>query len=100
MSENWLQMLSNPQAHVIKQWMSEVLKDKFHKHSEITERLSKTLITQGDVQAFIELMADLYQTGFIKALKEYEGELKKIGYKVKLTEPIEHKPIFPQEKSG
>ena len=79
---NWVSIMSNPQGHVIKQYMSEILKEKFGAHIEILERLSRTLITQGDMQAFGQLVSEIYQTGYFKAIKEHEDLLTKLGYKI------------------
>ena len=96
---SWVQMMSNPQGHVIKQYMVEILKEKFPPHQELLERIGSTLITQGDLEAFGKLVSDVYQTGYLKAIKEHEALLTKLGYKIKFVTPIEN-TIFPQEKSG
>ena len=98
-SPSWVQMMSNPQGHVIKKYMAEILKDKFPPHQEILERISTNLITHGDMQAFGKLVSDIYQIGYLKAIAEHEEVLNRLGYKVKLTQPVEN-TIFPQEKSG
>jgi hypothetical protein len=98
-SNSWVQMMSNPQGHVIKKYMAEILKDKFPPHQEILERIASTLITDGDLKSFGNLVSDIYQIGYLKAIKEHEDLLAKIGYKTKFITPVEN-TIFPQEKSG
>ena len=96
---NWVQMMSNPQGHIIKQYMAQILKEKFPPHQEILERLSKNLITDGDLQAFGRLVSEIYQVGYFKAIQEHEVLLTKLGYKINFIKPVED-TIFPQEKSG
>ena len=67
---------------------------------EIIERMSKNLTTMGDIDAFAKFISEIYQTGYLKAVKDYEESLNKLGYKVKLTPATPENKIFSQEKSG
>jgi hypothetical protein len=99
MNSNWLQIMSNPAAHVIKQFMEEFLKDQYPPHQEILERISKSLVTANDLDAFNKLVSAIYQIGYMKAVKDHAEALAQIGYKTKFVQPADNS-IFPQEKSG
>lgn len=100
MNPSWVQMMSNPQGYVIKQYMAGILKDKMSNNLEILERLGSTLITHNDMQAFGKLVSDVYQAGYMKAIKDHEAALAKLNVKVTLVQPEDTTRIFPQEKSG
>ena len=97
---SWVSIMSNPQGYVVKQYMANLLKEKLPPHQEILERLAATLITHNDLEAFGKLISEIYQMGYIKALKDHEEALNKLGYKVSLKQPEVVSKIFPQEKSG
>ena len=100
MNSSWVQIMSNPQGHMMKQYMEQLLKEKYFPHQEIIERMSKNLTTMGDIDAFAKFISEIYQTGYLKAVKDYEESLNKLGYKVKLTPATPENKIFSQEKSG
>jgi hypothetical protein len=84
---NWLTMLANPKGFAIRKMMFEFLKERYGRNDQIVERLSASLTTEGDVQAFIKLMIDVYEKGYMQAVDDHKEQLAKIGLKVSVKPP-------------
>jgi hypothetical protein len=89
MGQNWLEHFTNPQGTAFKRYLYEILKDKYPKHHDIIERIAANLQTEGDLQNFSALVIELFEMAYAKAVEDYKGELKKMGYKVDIVQ----KPI-------
>lgn len=85
MNENWMQYMQNPKAFTVKQWVSELLKEKYPKHESVLERISIGLTTKEDLESFGKLITELFEAGFLRAVNEYKGQLKEMGIQVKIT---------------
>jgi hypothetical protein len=85
MSNGWMNFMSNPQAHFIKKTMFELLRDRYTKHEQIVERVSHSLVTEKDTREFMQMMVDIYEIGFMKAVEEQREKLAQLGYGVKIT---------------
>jgi hypothetical protein len=88
-TNNWIQSLTNPVGHIVKKYMYEILESRYAKHEDIIERISKSLITHNDIDNFGKLVADIYESGFFKAVSENKDAWEKLGYKpiIKQSEP-------------
>lgn len=89
--KNWVEALSNPQGQLVRKFLRDVLGDRLGNHLDIVERLSKSLATRGDLEAFGKLILEVYETGYMKSLNEYQSTFNKMGYKIN---------IKPQEQTG
>jgi hypothetical protein len=92
-----LEHLANPQAHVVKKYMFDILQDRYPKHQEILERIASALVTSNDLQAFGKLISDVYEVAYLKSLDQQKDVFKKAGIKVNVTASPpkkESKPIF------
>ena len=88
---NWFSF-RNPAGIILKQHLFEILQERFLKHEELIERIGLALQTEKDLQLFGNLVADIYEVGYMKATSDYKQELSKLGYNVKITPPnIENK---------
>ena len=97
MANNFLENIYNFASNRLKTYMYEILKERYPKHEDFFERLGHSLPLEQDVRNFTELIIDVYELGYLKALTDYEGEFKKLGYNVKIVPPEKpetHKSIF------
>lgn len=75
-------MLPNPFQQALRRYMVELLRDKFYDHKDTIERVSHYLVTEGDVRAFSQMLADVYETAYTKAIREYQIQLEAAGIRV------------------
>lgn len=52
---------------------------------KIIERLCAYLVTEDDAKQFFRLIADLYESGYLKAVNDYKGKMEEIGIQVKVV---------------
>jgi|GEM_PF-4197391 len=81
---NWMEMLANPQGQIVRNFLLDLLKNRYDKHQEITERISKTLVTKGDIDKFGKFVIELYEAGYIKAISDHRDALQQMGVKVQI----------------
>ena len=84
MLSNWIESLSNPQGKLVKKFLFGLLQDRYEKHAEIIDRLSRSLVTKGDIEAFGNLAMELYETGYFKSIGDHKDALAKMGVKVQI----------------
>jgi hypothetical protein len=89
MAQNWVEFFTNPQGTALKRYLYDILKDKYAKHHDVIERIASNLQTEKDLQNFSALVVELFEMAYTKAVEDYKGELKKLGYKVDIVQ----KPI-------
>ncbi len=82
---NWMQHMANPQAFAIKKYMAEILKEKYPPHEAIIERIAVILATTRDYDAFGKMIADLYETAYLKAVNDHKEALAKVGLKANVV---------------
>lgn len=82
---NWMDHLSNPRSHFLKKTMFEVLKDRYGKNEQIIERMGVTLLTESDVNAFLKMVGDIYETAYMKAVNDHKDQLQKLGLIAKIV---------------
>ena len=95
---NFLKYMSNPRTFTLKKWFSGILQEKFGQHEVIIERVSSSIVTEADLEAFGKLMGDLFETGYMKAVNDYRDELEKIGIKISVGK--KEIPVDQSVKSG
>lgn len=98
-------MLQNLHSSAIKKYLFEILRDRYVKNEKFIDRLASTITTNEDYESLGALVADVFETGFMKAVNEYKDQLAKVGLKVNIVPEQgpkgEAKKIFGQsEKSG
>jgi hypothetical protein len=99
-------MMQNLHSSAIKKYLFELLKGKYVRNEKFIDRISASITTKEDYESLGSLVVDIFETGFLKAVDEYRGQLAKMGLKVSIVP--EKKPndssensIFGQpEKSG
>mgnify|MGYP004076159439 CR=1 FL=1 len=84
-NESHMKYMANPRAFTLKKWFAGILQNKMPAHDQIIERVSTSLVTDGDLKAFGELMGALYEVGYMKAVNDYKKELQRLGIKTKIS---------------
>lgn len=83
----WINFFSNPRSHYLKKVMFEVLKERYFQNEPIIERLSVMLMTESDMNQFVKMMVDVYETAYMKAVNDHKEQLSKLGINVKISQP-------------
>lgn len=83
----WMQFLSNPKANYVQKSMFELLKERYTKHEDIIERVAVSLLTDKDIQHFLQLQLELYEIGYLRAVEDHREQLEKMGIKASVVHP-------------
>lgn len=90
-SNPWMSFISNPKAHYVQKSMFQLLQDRYVKHQDIVERVGVSLLTDKDVQAFLQMAVEIYEVGYLKAVDDYKVQLEKMGIKATVVHPDQAK---------
>lgn len=74
----------NPGGLAIRKHLSDILKERYPKYDDFLERLGNSIQTEKDLQVFASLVVEIYELGYLKAMRDYQGELSKLGYNAKI----------------
>ena len=83
----------NPQAVAIKRYLFEILKERYGKNEKFIDRLASNITTKEDYESLGAFITDIYEIGFLKAVKEYKEQFEKMGMRVNVV--AEEKPKDP-----
>lgn len=78
-STDWMGALSRPQATALKQFLFKLMKDKWHLHEDIIDRVAPQLVTQKDMEGFTKLLIDTWESGYMKSVNDHRIALKSTG---------------------
>lgn len=78
-------MIQNHLQVAVHRHLYELLKEKYPQHSNIISRMTHYMVTENDVREFTNLVGDLYECAYTKALKDYHSQLEAAGYKITLS---------------
>mgnify|MGYP003339466548 CR=1 FL=1 len=84
----WMDYFSNPKSHYLKKIMFDILQERYAKNEDIIDRLSVTLLTENDLNAFVKLITDTYELGYMKSVNDHKAELEKIGLTAKVVPSV------------
>jgi len=82
-----LNMLSGQHSQALKKYVYELIKDRYPQHEEILSRVTPSLVTKHDVEKFARLIADIYESGFMRATDQYKETMNQLGYELKIVPP-------------
>lgn len=98
-------MFQNLHGTAIKKHIFEMIGDRYARNEKFVDRLVSHVSTKEDYDGLGTLLADVFESGFIRAVNQYKDQFAKMGMKVSIVP--EEKPrdsssrIFDQsEKSG
>ncbi len=90
--EQMRQILSNPYGNGIRNYISEILKEKYPEHESVIEKITEHIKTEKDYKSFGSFVMALYGKGYTTAVEQHKEALAKYGMKANI---IDH-----PEKSG
>lgn len=79
---NFVSYMSNPKAFTLKKWFIELLQENYHPFDTIIERIATSLTTDQDLKEFGELITQIYEKAYRKAVDDYRSEIEKLGIKI------------------
>lgn len=74
--------MANPRSYTAKRWVSDLLQERYAEHDQIVERIATSLVTTKDLQDFGNLLSQIYEVGYRKAIDDNKKQLEKLGYNV------------------
>lgn len=77
----------NQYQYVAKKYAFELLQERYQGNLPIIERITHALVTEGDVRDFSQLLMNLYEAGYVRAVDQYREHFKKLGYEVTIGKP-------------
>lgn len=98
-------MFQNIHSSAIKKYLFELLKERYSRNDKFIDRMASSITTKEDYESLGNLVVDIFETGFLKAVNEYKDQLAKMGMRVDIVAEqrprTDGKKIFNQpEKSG
>ena len=85
-----LKYMSNPRSFTLKKWLYELLKEKYPPHDTIVERISTSLATDQDVTDIGSLITQIYESGYLKAVADYQSQMEELGVRVTVGESTQN----------
>lgn len=89
---NMMKYMANPKAFTIRKWLYDLLKLQYSAHDEIVERVSTSLSTDRDLTDFGNLMSQVYEAGYRKAVDDYRSQIEGMGLKIHIVQPEPSEP--------
>jgi hypothetical protein len=86
MPESLSEMLQNPKGMALRNFMAQILGQKYLEYEELLHRATFFLITDKDAASFSKMINDVYELGYIKAVSDYKEQLNNLGIKVNVTQ--------------
>ena len=93
MSGNWNQMMQNPRVMMLKKFMTQVLPGKLTVYDDILTRVASSLITDNDFRIFAEMINEILQLGYVKAIEDYREQLQKFNIDINLLMPHQQNSV-------
>lgn len=91
----------NPLAFGVRKFFLQVLGNtRYVKHQTYIDRLATYVQTEQDYKDMGQLIAEVYETGYMKAVEEHREAIERLGYKteIKRTDsPTKTEPIFSEK---
>lgn len=77
-------MIYNPYTTAFKKYMNQFLGSHFEQHKDTIERISSIIITEQDFKNAMQMIACVYESGFMKAAEDYRVHFDKMGIKLEI----------------
>jgi hypothetical protein len=74
---NWFNF--NQNSYQIKKAMFDLIQERYQRNEQIIERLGVSLVTEGDLKSFLKMIADVYESGYMKSVNDHKEQLNKLG---------------------
>ena len=80
-----MDFLQNQKNHYIKKYIFEVLKERFSRNENIIDRILYHLATEQELKDLNKLIADVYETAYLKCVDDHRKKFEQLGYSVKVV---------------
>lgn len=80
--QGWMKYMTNPRLFTTKQYMMNLLKERYQHHESIIDRIASSFQTDRDMEEFIQMQMSLYEVGYLKAVNDYRKQLEEVGMRV------------------
>lgn len=64
--------------------MFSILQEKYSESEPIIDRLGVSLVTEEDIRGFFKMIANIYETGYMKAVEDHKEQLKQMGLEARI----------------
>jgi len=85
MNSNFAKYASNPKAFTIRKWLLELMESRYTPFENLVERVGASLVTDQDLKEFGQLVASIYECGYLRAMNQCKNQLDELGIKVKVV---------------
>lgn len=75
----------NQSRVVIHRHLHQILQERYSKHTNIADRISAYLVTEGDMQEFANLLTDVMDISYSRAVNDCKKQFEKLGYAVNIV---------------
>lgn len=93
---SWNQLMQNPQGIALKRFLLQILNHKITNYDDLLTRIGASLVTEKDMQLFGELVNDILEAGYKKAVEDYREKLKPFNIQVDVTKNSAQNPLSRQ----
>lgn len=93
---SWNQLMHNPQSIALKRFLLQVLNHKITNYDDLLTRVGASLVTEKDMHLFGELVNDILEAGYRKAVEDYKEKLKAFNIQVDVTKSSAQNPLSRQ----
>lgn len=103
-TSGWNPMFQNPLIYGVKKHLYDLLQHRYPKNEAVIEKLAAQVLTEQQYEEIGNLIAAIYEAGYLKAVDDHKDQLEQMGFKANVvSQPKtsqQTKSLFPQEKSG
>jgi hypothetical protein len=86
MTNEFNNILQNQKTITIKKFIMQILAEKYLHYDDLLDRMAFFLITDKDLHLFGQMIGDVYEKGYMKAVADYKEQIDKMGLNVKITQ--------------
>ena len=76
---SWMNYFSTAKANHLKRVIFELIQERYSANEQIVERIGASLLTDKDNTDFLQLITDVYESAYLRAVKDHRDQLQKLG---------------------
>lgn len=76
------QDLSNPYRLAIQKYLVQILGGRYTKYHDLMQRMTHNIVTTKDATDFGQMMVEIYEVAYMKAVEDYRGAVEAHGFKI------------------